>query len=280
MPISSSNYQYVCEFVHQKAGIVLGADKDYLVEARLTPLARTLGFSSIDETVNHARSAAGVITQKKIVEAMTTNETSFFRDLYPFDFLKNEILPKLFSTRAPGSKITIWSAASSTGQEAYSIAMLVREHFPDQVSRVKIVGTDLSNDVVQYAKDGAFHQIEVNRGLPAALLVKYFYRDGSKWRINDDIRSMVDFSIMNLLEAWKIYSADIVFIRNVLIYFDIATKEKILLKIASILPPDGSLILGGAETTFNITDAYDRIPSGKSGYYQKTKLNKLHKEAS
>jgi chemotaxis protein methyltransferase CheR len=200
---------------------------------------------------------------------MTTNETSFFRDQHPFAALKEEILPRLRAARAVGP-VRIWSAACSTGQEAYSIAMLVREHFPDLLGRgLQIFGTDLSSAMVSRAKAGLFNQIEVNRGLPAPLLVKYFERQGVNWQIKETLRAMFDCKVMNLIDPWpSMPRYDVIFLRNVLIYFDVPAKQAILARVRQVLAPDGYLFLGGAETTLRVDESYQRVQTGKAVYYR------------
>ncbi|MGD0676458.1 MAG: protein-glutamate O-methyltransferase CheR, partial [Polyangiaceae bacterium] len=251
MPLTRPGLNFIRELVYRRSAIVVDEGKEYLVESRLAPIARAEGFASIDDMVAALRTQPANALHSKVVEAMTTNETSFFRDIHPFDALKNEILPALRKARASSRKIRIWSAASSTGQEAYSIAMLVREHFPDLLSwDIRIVGTDLSATMVSRAKQGLFNQIEVNRGLPAPLLVKYFERKGISWQIKPTVRDMFECKQMNLVEPWPgMPICDVIFLRNVLIYFDVPTKQSILARIRQVLAPDGYLFLGGAETT-------------------------------
>jgi chemotaxis protein methyltransferase CheR len=205
-----------------------------------------------------------------VVEAMTTNETTFFRDVYPFDALRDQLIPELMQRRAAQRQLVIWSGACSTGQEPYTIAMLLREHFPALTAwQVRILATDLSSEVLDRAKTGRYSQAEVNRGLPATFLVKYFRKHGVEWQIVDEIRRMVEFSELNLNEAWsRVPPCDLVFMRNVLIYFDVETKRTILGKLRRVIRPDGYHFLGGAETTMNLDDMYQRIAFGKTGYYR------------
>jgi chemotaxis protein methyltransferase CheR len=261
---------YLRDLVYRRSAIVLQADKTYLIDSRLAPLAREAGLGSIDELVGRIRSEdAGAPLVRRVIEAMTTNETLFFRDLHPFEALKNRILPELIRARSKQRRLRIWCAAASTGQEPYSIAMTVREHFPEVASwDVKIVATDINAAVLQRARTATYRQLEVNRGLPAAMLVKYFERQGTDWIIKPIVKDLVRFAELNLLDPWNIGPQDIVFIRNVLIYFDVETKRQLLGRIRNLLEHDGYLVLGGAETTNNIDAQYVPVKIGGGVYYQ------------
>jgi len=269
VPLDSSDFEFISSLVLKRSGIVLEPEKSYLVESRLLPLARREGLSSIAELVIHMRTSLLNGLHQKVVEAMTTNETSFFRDLTPFDTLR-KVLPDLFQRRAAERRLQIWCGACSTGQEPYSIALVLREHFASYTDwKISIVATDLSTDVLARARQGRYSQLEVNRGLPAPLLVKYFQRQGTEWEIKEEVRRLVEFRQLNLIDAdWGIASADIVFLRNVLIYFDVAMKKTILQKVRGVLRPDGYLFLGGAETTMNLDDAFERTNFERSGCYR------------
>jgi chemotaxis protein methyltransferase CheR len=204
---------------------------------------------------------------------MTTNETSFFRDTHPFDALRKHVLVDMLARRAAEKRLSIWCGACSTGQEPYTIALILREHFADRTDRtgwkIDILATDLSTDVLVRAREGRYSQLEVNRGLPAPLLVKHFERHGTEWRIKDDIRRLVEFRQLNLIDPiWAVGAADIVFLRNVLIYFDVPTKKAILRKVRGIMRRDGYLFLGGAETTLNIDDEFVRQSFERAGCYR------------
>jgi chemotaxis protein methyltransferase CheR len=261
---------YLRELVYQRSAIVLQADKTYLIDSRLAPLAREAGLASIDELVGKIRREdAGAPLVRRVIEAMTTNETLFFRDLHPFEALRQRILPELLRARSRQRRLRIWCAAASTGQEPYSVAMTVREHFPELAAwDVKIVATDINAAVLERARLGAYRQLEVNRGLPVAMLVKYFERQGADWVIKPAIKGLVKFVELNLLDAWSLGPQDLVFIRNVLIYFDVATKRLLLGRVGNLLEPDGFLVLGGAETTNNIDDGYQPVKIGGGVYYQ------------
>lgn len=270
MAVISADFHYLQTLLHTNAGIVLDKGKEYLVEARLDPLARTEGFGSIGAMIESVRNKPINGVHRKIIDAMTTNETSFFRDFYPFEALRTDVVPQILSNRAHQRQLNIWCGAASTGQEIYSIAMLLREHFPSLSSwYMRLIATDINAEVLQRAKAGRYRQLEVNRGLPAPLLVKYFRERAAMWEIRDDIRSMVEFREMNLTQPWPVLpKCDLVFLRNVMIYFDVDTKKTILAKIRNILAPDGYLFLGNAETTLNLDDNYERAVFGKVVCYK------------
>lgn len=268
--LASAEFDYVRKLVHEQSAIVLEDGKGYLVESRLSPIARKAGLASLSELVARLQSTRDDGLRREVVEAMTTNETTFFRDRHPFDVLRDVLLPELLAARAKERRLTIWSAASSTGQEPYSIAMLLREHFPELLNwNVRILATDLNEEVLAKARAGQYGQVEINRGLAAPMLMKYFTRDGLKWIISGDLRRMVDFQQMNLAARWPAMpQMDVIFLRNVLIYFDAPTKKKILANARQLLRPDGVLFLGGAETTINLDDAFERMPHEKAAVYR------------
>jgi chemotaxis protein methyltransferase CheR len=270
MPISATEFNFVRDLVRQRSAIVLEPGKEYLVESRLSSVAKDEGFASLEQFLSELRARPSNGLHERIVEAMTTNETSFFRDLHPFDALRQTVLPDLIQRRAAERQLTIWSAACSSGQEAYSIAMTIRDAFPQLAAwSVRILATDLSKEMVARCREGRFTQLEMNRGLPAQYLVKYFTKHGLEWQVKDELRKMVDVREMNLADRWPpLPPIDIVFIRNVLIYFDVSTKREILAKIRKLMRPDGYVFLGGAETTLNLDDAFQRVPIGKSTCYQ------------
>ena len=268
--METADFEYVRDLVRKRSAIVLETEKSYLVESRLTPLARREGFGSIAEVVAKLRMSGFSTLHSKVVEAMTTNETSFFRDLQPFEALKKVVLPDLIAKRSPVRQLRIWCAACSTGQEPYTVAMLIKENFP-QLSGwdIKILATDLSTQVLEKAKTGCFNQVEINRGLPSTYVVKYFERAGLNWQLKQTVREMIEFRPLNLIEAWPVLNPmDIVFIRNVLIYFDVQTKKEIFGKIKRLLRPDGYLFLGGAESTLNLDDSFVRSEIEKASVYR------------
>ncbi len=270
MALSATDFDFVRRLVRQVAGIALEDDKGYLVEARLCGLAQRRGYGSPADLLAGLRAGAGDGLRQQVVEAMTTNETSFFRDVHPFEGLRQVVLPELIRRRSAERRLHVWCGACSTGQEPYSLAMLLREHFPALAGwDVRIRGTDLSAEVLERARQGRYTQAEVNRGLPARLLVKYFRKDGPDWRLNDEIRSAVEFAPLNLVGAWPaLPPLDLVLLRNVLIYFDVAAKKEILARVRRVLRPDGYLFLGGAETTLNVDDAYERVALPRSSCYR------------
>lgn len=270
MTISGSDFDFVRRFIRDEAGIVLETGKEYLVEARLTPLAQAQGFAHASSLIEEIRRGSRSPLSRRVVDALTTNETSFFRDVEPFEVLRTEVLPSLISARRATRALHIWCAAASTGQEPYTLAMLIDEHFPElRAWQVTILATDLSSDALARARDARYSQFEINRGLPARYLIKYFDKVGLEWQLHDAIRQRVEFREMNLTRPWPpMPQADIVFLRNVLIYFDVETKRDVLARVRRILRPDGYLFLGAAETTVNLDDAFRRAPWGRASCFQ------------
>ena len=270
MAMSPQSYSYICELVRARSAIVLDAGKEYLVESRLIPYARTAGFASIDELAAAMERTPFGAMHRGAIEAMTTNETSFFRDIHPFDTLRTEVIPEIMARRSAERTLNFWCAAASTGQESYSVAMLLREHFPALKDwKLHFLATDLSTATLAKARSGRYSQLEVNRGLPAPLLVKYFTKVGMEWQVNDDIRGMVEFRELNLIERWPAMpKCDIVFMRNVLIYFDVEVKRQILANVRSVMDPNGYLLLGSAETTMAIDDKFERVQMGRGVTYR------------
>lgn len=266
MSLSDSVCLLVRELVRGVSGIVLDVGKEYLVESRLTALARREGMTSLESLVARFRAEPWGSIRAKVIEAMTTNETSFFRDALPFEALRKVLLPDLIQRRARERTLTVWCAAASSGQEPYSLAMLIRESFRQLDGwNVRILATDLSREALDRARAGLYTQVEISRGLPAPLLAKYFAQQGVHWRINDDLKKMVEFRHMNLMQSWPVMPPpDIVMLRNVLIYFDVPTKKMILGKVRQLLRPDGYLFLGAAETTMHLDGAFERVPVERS----------------
>jgi chemotaxis protein methyltransferase CheR len=266
--MTSSEFDFVCRLVRERSGVVLEG-KEYLVDARLTPVARQRELGSISELVGRLRSAPDKGLVAQVVEAMVTTETSFFRDVHPFETLRTAVLPELIRKRAE-RRLRVWFGACSTGQEPYSFALLLRERFPELADwRLDLLATDLSAEVLNRARAGRYSQLEVNRGLPAATLVKFFRQHGSTWELNEDVRKMVEFRELNLVGPWPLLPRfDLVFLRNVMIYFDVEAKKSILGRVARVLRPDGYLLLGGAETTLNLDDSFRRAEHLKGGFYQ------------
>jgi chemotaxis protein methyltransferase CheR len=264
------DFDYIRSFVRDQSAIVLEPGKEYLVESRLHTLARKENLPSIEILITKLRADQHNGLHRKVVDAMTTNETSFFRDIHPFETLRKSIIPELIARRSQERQLNFWCGAASTGQEVYSVLMLISEHFPELLKwDFKFIATDLCGEVLNRARSGRFNQLEVNRGLPATLLVKYFTRQNGEWEIREDLRRRVEFREMNLVKEWPLLpSLDIVFLRNVLIYFDVETKKTILGKIRRLLKPGAYLMLGGAETTFNVDDAFERTVIDKTTCYR------------
>jgi chemotaxis protein methyltransferase CheR len=268
--LTVDDFEYVRTMVRDQAGIVIEPGKEYLVESRLQPLAKREGFASIAELVAKTRGCLGGALGQKIVAAMTTNETTFFRDVEPFEALRKFILPELIEKNKQTRRLSIWYAASSTGQEPYSVSMLIREHFPQLLSwDLQQLATDLSPAVLARAREGRYGQVEINRGLPATYLVKYFTKHGNEWELAESVRKMVRFEELNLIRPWPaLPMMDIVMIRNVMIYFDVDAKKQILARIRRLLRPEGYLFLGGAETTMNLDDSFVREQYERAGCYR------------
>jgi chemotaxis protein methyltransferase CheR len=263
-------FEYVRKLVLETSAIALEPTKEYLVESRLMPLARQRGLASLNDLVARLRGEPFGELHTAVVEAMTTNETSFFRDVHPFEALKSSVLPQLVAERSRCKSLTIWSAACSSGQEPYSLAILLAEHFPLLADwNVQIVASDLSQAMLDRAASGKFTELEVNRGLAASLLVKYFEKDGPDWRIKAEIRRRVRFLRLNLIQSWPVLPTfDVVLLRNVLIYFNPGAKRQILQQMQRRMAGDGVLFLGGAETTLGIDDSWERVCHGKASSYR------------
>jgi chemotaxis protein methyltransferase CheR len=265
--VSPLDYDFLCKLLKEQSGLALAADKQYLVESRLLPLVRKAGLANLADLVAKLRNG-GQRLAVDVVEAMTTNESFFFRDKIPFDHFRDTIMPALLAARARERRIRIWCAAASTGQEPYSLAICLKD-MKDKIAgwRVEIVGTDLSIEVLERAKAGVYSQFEVQRGLPIQLLVKHFAQVGEMWQIAADIRAMVQYRPLNLLSEFAhLGEFDLVFCRNVLIYFDQETKVGVLNRIARITAADGYLVLGAAETVVGLTDAFKPMPDRRGLY--------------
>jgi chemotaxis protein methyltransferase CheR len=265
--VTPQDYEFLRKILKDRSGLDLSADKQYLVESRLVPLARKAGLPGIPELVVKMKSGDASLTTE-VVEAMTTNETFFFRDKTPFDHLRDTVLPTLLQARAGRRTLRIWSAACSTGQEPYSIAICLKEKAAALAGwRIEIVGTDLSNEVLEKSRAGIYSQFEVQRGLPIQLLVKHFTQVGEMWQLNADIRSMVQHRQLNLLQDFgHLGTFDIIFCRNVLIYFDQDTKAGIFERLSRVVESDGFMVLGAAESVVGISDAFKPLPDRRGLY--------------
>ncbi|MBN8969755.1 MAG: protein-glutamate O-methyltransferase CheR [Rhizobiales bacterium] len=266
-------YDYLRKLLKDRSGLILSDDKQYLVESRLLPLARKAGLAGLGELVLKMRNGSES-TICDVVEAMTTNETFFFRDKIPFDHFKDSVIPDLLKARAARKSLRIWCAAASTGQEPYSLAMILKDMSAALAGwRVEIVATDLSQEVLEKCKSGIYSQFEVQRGLPIQKLVTYFKQVGETWQINPEIRAMVSFRQLNLLNDFSSLGVfDVIFCRNVLIYFDQQTKAGIFSRLLKVNEPDGYLFLGAAETVVGLTDAYRPCPQRRGLYLPRTAL--------
>lgn len=267
--ISPSEFEYVRELVYRESAIAIDSDMQYLVESRLTSLSRKADFNKISDLLSSLRAANDPALRNRVVEAMTTNETSFFRDSHPFNALCKDVLPEIALSHR--GQINIWCAACSTGQEPYTIAMAILENCPEIASRVQIKATDISSEVVTKARAGRYSRLEVNRGLPVQLLAKYFVQQGLSWEVNSDLRNMVNVEQMNLIHDWNsLPQLDVIFLRNVLIYFNPDIKTRILQNTSKVLKPGGFLFLGLSETTLNLNTDYRRITTDHSHFYKIT----------
>jgi chemotaxis protein methyltransferase CheR len=270
--VTPPDYEYLRKLLRDRSGLDLSTDKQYLIESRLLPLSRKSGLPGISELVQKIKAGSADITTQ-VVEAMTTNETFFFRDKLPFDHFRDSIMPEILQTRASRRSIRIWCAAGSTGQEPYSLAMCLKEMSAAITGwRIEILATDLSQEVLEKSKAGIYSQFEVQRGLPIQLLVKYFTQTGEFWQVNAEIRAMVQHRQLNLLHDFSHLGVfDVIFCRNVLIYFDQDTKIHIFGRLAQATEPDGFLALGAAETVVGLTDAFKPY-SERRGLYRPSRL--------
>ncbi|WP_243374083.1 CheR family methyltransferase [Microvirga solisilvae] len=255
-------------FLKARSGLALSPDKRYLVESRLAPICTQFKIENLSRLIWEIKAGRSPALEKATIEAMTTNETFFFRDKTPFDLFQDVLLPRFIKERATSRRLRIWCAAASSGQEPYSLAMLLKEASARMPGwNIEIVATDISNEVLEKARAGLYNQFEVQRGLPIKLLVKYFTQKGDLWQISPEIRSMVDFRYLNLIEDFnRLGTFDIVYCRNVLIYFEAAMKANVLRRIAQIMPADGALVLGASETILGITDALTLDPAYRGLY--------------
>jgi chemotaxis protein methyltransferase CheR len=269
--ISQLDFDYIRAMVRKESSIVLDDGKMYLVISRLSPLAREHSFPSVGTFISHLQATAQGELHTLAVEAIVTTETSFFRDLHPFVELRDNILPELIKNKRDTSQsLCIWSAACSSGQEPHSIAMILRDRFPELVGwNLQLLASDISRRMIERAQDGVYTQIEVNRGLPAPYLVRFFNQNESQWQLKDELRGMFRFFRQNLADEWaSVPPVDILMLRNVLIYFDVEMRRKVLRQVRRLLRPGGYLVLGSAETTLNLDQSFVRVRSGRTVFYQ------------
>jgi chemotaxis protein methyltransferase CheR len=266
--VSASSFANLSNMLKTRSGLIIGLDKTYLLETRLAGMMRREKFTDLNVLAERLGRPGSEPLIREVVEAMTTNESFFFRDDKPFQHFRAQALPRMLAARPPGTGVRCWSAACSTGQEAYSLAMILSECKSLIGGRtVEIIGTDIARDTLARAREGKYTQFEVQRGLPVQYLMKYFRKEDPQWRIAPEIRQMAQFREFNLLgDLRPLGRFDIVFCRNVLSYFDQPTKAKVLNAIATVMPPDGMLYLGGAETVLGITSRFAPMP-GERGVY-------------
>ena len=266
-PMSAQSYSFLQNYILRQSGIVLDDSKRYLIEARLLPIIRSQNIISLDSLCQRIAANTSPALNTQVIEAMTTNETLFFRDPGMFEALRTTVIPDLLGTVRPGRKLRIWSAASSTGQEAYSLAMLLLQEGVTS-RQVEIIGTDLAEHVLEKARLGKYVQFEVSRGLPMKYLSNYFVKSGMDWQLSNEVLSMVKFQQLDLRGSYHAVGlCDLVLCRNVLIYFSVETKRSILASIRATLNPGGLLVLGCAETVIGVDDAFERKVCGSSTFY-------------
>jgi chemotaxis protein methyltransferase CheR len=266
--VTGDDFEFIRKLLRQRSGLMLSAEKQYLVESRLMPVAQRNRIPGLGELAARLRAGTDAALITEVVEAMTTNETFFFRDRLPFEHFRSLILPALMAARERNRRIRIWCAAASTGQEPYSLAMAMKEMAPALDGfRVEIIATDLSREVLAKAEAGLYSQFEVQRGLPIQLLLKYFTQHGDLWQIAPEIRAMVQYRPLNLLSDFsRLGLFDLIICRNVLIYFESQTKSDVLDRLARVIAPDGFLILGAAETTIGLTQGFKSVPDRRGLY--------------
>jgi len=265
--LKPEDFDFLAKLLKERSGLIITPDKAYLLESRLMPVARARNLKSLEEIISKMRMRDEALA-REVTEAMTTNESFFFRDSKPFDQFKDTVLPAMTQARASKRSLRIWSAACSSGQEAYSLAMILKEEAAKLAGwRIEIIGTDISQEMLEKAKAGLYSQFEVQRGLPIQYLVKYFKKKDESWQIDPAIRAMVQFREFNLLQSMQMLGQfDVVFCRNVLIYFDQPTKTRVLEGISKQMPDDGILYLGGAETVLGISDRFKPMPNQRGIY--------------
>lgn len=268
--IAAADFDFLKGLLRERAAIVLEAGHEYVAESRLGPLAKAEGIPSLDELMRRMRSDPRATLVDRVIDALTTNETIFFRDIHPFEVLTNELLPELVKNAGERRRLTVWSAACSSGQEPYSVAMCLREtnRIPP-THTVDIIASDLSDRMLERARAGRYSELEINRGIPAQKLVRHFTQSGEHWLISDAIRKMVQFKRMNLAAPWpSLPPIDLLLLRNVLIYFDQPTKRAILSRARQVMAPGGFLLLGGSETTIGVDEVFERTMIGRTAVYR------------
>jgi chemotaxis protein methyltransferase CheR len=270
MKVGADQFAYLRDLLRRRTGVVIDTAKEYLVVARLMPIVRQRKIPSLDTLIDRMRKGSDASLERDVLSAMMTHETSIFRDKSPFETIR-QLLPELIARRGAQQQLTFWSAACSTGQEPYSLAILLNEHFRDLLAtwRVRIIATDFSEAVLTQAREGIFSDLQTARGLPPALLAKYFRPLQGKWSISQDCRRLVEYRSLNLNAAWPMMPpCDIVLVRNVMIYFDLPTRTALVEKFRKVLRPDGALFLGGAETLIGMDTNYERLSGAGCSYYR------------
>jgi chemotaxis protein methyltransferase CheR len=280
--LTEAEFDYLRALVKARSGLALSPEKRYLVENRLAALCRKRAIASLADLVLQLKTRRQADLEGAVAEAMTTNETFFFRDKVPFDLFRDVLLPRLIAARAATRSIRIWCAAASTGQEPYSLAMILRDAAARLAGwRIEVIATDLSHEVLKKARAGVYTQFEVQRGLPIQLLLRHFEQVGTDWALSPQIRAMVTFKALNLIESFSYLGRfDVIFCRNVLIYFDVATKSDVLRRLGGALAPDGALVLGAAETLLGVSDAFDPHPQHRGLYIPAAPASPLRLVAS
>lgn len=270
--ISNEDFEFISRFALDSAAINIEKGKEQFVEARILPVAQKFGYENIAALVSELKKSKSENIGRQIIESLTTHETSFFRDSIPFEYLKNHIIPEILSNKQ--QELTIWCGASSSGQEPCSIAMLLKEYFPNAFKKINIIASDLSEAILTQAKSGKYSQFQVNRGLSQNFLDKYFTKNENEYyTIKAEILDMISYQQQNLLHPFSVANnVDIVFLRNVLIYFNIDTRKEILFKIKEILKPGGFLFLGATETTINIDNSFERIQTSNTSCYKNSTM--------
>ena len=270
MGLTTADFDYIRDVVRRHSAIVLEPGKEYLVESRLVPLARSEGEASIATLVGKMRADRTGQVMSRVVDAMTTNETSFFRDNHPFEAMQRHVLPALVTARSAERRLSIWCGASSSGQEPYSLTMLLKDALAAHPGwTASLLATDISQQMLDRTKAGVYSQLEVNRGLPVAMLVRHFDKVGTQWQVKPELRAMVRTRPLNLAVPFPpLGQFDVVFLRNVLIYFDAPMKRAVLQRVRQVMRPDGYLFLGGAETTLGIDDAFERVVLDRATAYR------------
>jgi chemotaxis protein methyltransferase CheR len=268
--ITPADFQYVCDLARRLAAMEMDNGKEYLVQSRLAPLASDSGCRDLSEFVHRVRMEETGPLAGKVIDALTTNETLFFRDCHPFEALRKVIIPELMERRRAERRLSIWSAAASTGQEAYSFCIMLKENFPDLINwQVELIGTDISPTALAQAREARYSKIEINRGLAAPLLIRYFQQQDTRWVLREDIRKMVQFREMNLAGSWYgLPVFDLVLIRNVMIYMSLETRRKILRNLRDHIAPDGYLLLGSSENLLQTDEGFDPVEVDNSLFYK------------